>query len=674
MYLKNLKKISFAFLFLTAFTILFDINAYGATKRKVQLATGENHSLILNSNGTIYSWGANNFGQLGNSTEIDSLKPTPVEDKFGDEDIISVAAGAFHSIALSDDGNLWAWGWNMYGQLGDGSQKNRNTPKKINSISKVKAVSAGYSHTIALKDDGTVWAWGQNDSGQLGNNSTKDSSYPVQVYGLKNIVSISANGKHNLALDSDGNIWFWGENWGGQLGELFSSIKIPRALTLPKDNDGNNLVPAYISAGKYHCIALMFDGSVWTWGFNPFNDLDSSTSNPVKVEGLDNVIRISAGNDYNLALKRDGSLWAWGLNGFGQLGNGTKEDSSTPKLVAISNNIDSICAGNSFNLALDKNENFFSWGLNKYGQLGDETTENRTTPVLLNLTAVKGISLNEKKITVSVGSSYRLFATITPRNASNTDVVWSSSKSYIASVDDTGKVTAHSPGTTTITVKTLDGGYTSSCEVTVPVPVSGISLSKSSITLILNKTYFDTDTIHATIYPSNADNKEIIWSSSNPNVVSVDSKGVVRAVSPGKAVITAKTKDGNHKDTVDVTVTDEGLSEWKTIKMLYPVDINKNWRIKFSLPLYYKTVTEENIYIKDEYGNKIDTELYFVDESNNISSVNSNITASSVLIIPKSTYVKGRTYYLYIDNDLQSKKNKTFLKQRMKIEFKVKEN
>lgn len=669
-YLTKLKKCSAIFAFFMIFSSFLNVKAYGAAIKKVKLATGESHSIILNCNGDIWSWGSNNFGQLGNGTTLDNLNPKPVKNNFGSEKIVALSAGGYHNMALSSKGNLWGWGWNGYGQLGDYSHTNSSTPKKIYSIYNVIAVECGYSHTIALKEDGTVWAWGQNDLGQLGNSNIAESSYPIKISGLEDIVAISTNYKNNLALDEDGNIWFWGDNWGGQLGKSYSYSNTPRKLNLPKDSSGKTMTPKMISAGKYHSIALMSDGTVWTWGYNALNDSDNDSSTPTKVSGLSDVKSISAGTNHNLAVKKDGSLWAWGLNGVGELGNSDNSDSDVPIMIKDLSYLYNIEAGNSFSLAEDEFGRFYSWGLNDYGQLGDGTLENHFAPYLLNVTPVTGVSLDKSQIELKVDETYKLIASITPSNAANKDLIWSSSNSSVAKVDEKGNVTALSPGTAEITVKTVEGSFTATCTVNVPVPVSSISLSKSSVTLILNKTNFDTDTIHATIYPSNAANKEIIWSSSNTNVVTVDSKGTIRAKSTGKATITAKTKDGNHKDTVSVTVIAENIDKWREITREDEVSINKSWRINFNQYLSYSTINTSNIYIKDEYGSKKSINIYALDKNDNITSVNSSVSFKSIMIIPESPYVKGRTYYLYIDNAVQSKNGKTLF-QGIKMKFKV---
>jgi alpha-tubulin suppressor-like RCC1 family protein len=130
-----------------------------------------------------------------------------------------VKGGNYHSVALKTDGTVWAWGYNYYGQLGDGTYTDRSTPAQVSNLTDVKAISTLSSHALALKSDGTVWAWGYNYFGQLGDNTTTNRNTPVQVQNLTNVVAVAAGGSHSLALKSDGTVWAWGNNYSGQLGD-----------------------------------------------------------------------------------------------------------------------------------------------------------------------------------------------------------------------------------------------------------------------------------------------------------------------------------------------------------------------------------------------------------------------------------------------------------------------
>jgi len=342
------------------------------------LSIGEVHALALKSDGTVWAWGGNACGELGDNSYTDRHVPVQVLNLSG---ILAVSAGMEHSLALKSDGTVWAWGWNQYGQLGDNSTVSyRTTPVQAQNLSDIIAISAGV-HSLALKSDGTVWAWGWNDSGQLGDNSTTDRRAAVQVQGLNNVVAITAGKYHSLALKSDGTVWAWGRNTYGQLGDNSTTSR----STPVQVHNLNGMTK--ISIGGYHSLALKSDGTVWAWGRNTFGELgDNTTTNrntPVQVQSLSGVTAIEAGW-HSLALKNDGTVWAWGPNDYGQLGIGVNEKNSqynSPVQVHSENGVIAIAAGTTDNLALKGDGTVFSWGWNYAGALGDNSTTLRNEPV-----------------------------------------------------------------------------------------------------------------------------------------------------------------------------------------------------------------------------------------------------------------------------------------------------
>jgi alpha-tubulin suppressor-like RCC1 family protein len=335
------------------------------------IAAGYYHSLALCSNGTVRSWGDNGWGQLGNGTNIsNSNVPVQVSSLTG---IVKIAAGGGHSLALKNDGTVWTWGRNDLGQLGIGSSNNDfNVPMKINSFTGVSAIAAGGFHSLALKNDGTVWAWGSNSLGQLGNGNYTNSNVPVQVSNIGGVIAIAGGDAHSLALKNDGSVWSWGDNLGGQLGNGTSILK----SNVPVQVSSLTGVIA-IAAGAYHSLALKNDGTVWAWGDNGFGQLGNGTnivkSNvPVQVSSLTGVIAIAAGAYHSLALKNDGTVWAWGYNNYGQLGNGSNIFySNVPVQVSSLTGVIAVAAmGSSHSLALKNDGTVWAWGANGSGQLG----------------------------------------------------------------------------------------------------------------------------------------------------------------------------------------------------------------------------------------------------------------------------------------------------------------
>jgi hypothetical protein len=246
--------------------------ATGSNPEMQRLAAGYLHGLALKPDGSLWAWGDNRHGQLGDGT---TARSTPVQVLTG---VAAVSAGTWHTLALKTDGSLWAWGWNGVGQLGDGTTTDRLTPVQV--LSGVAAVSAGHNHTLAIKTDGSLWAWGSNQYGQLGDGTTTERLTPVQV--LTRVVATDANHYHTLALKTDGSLWAWGNNQYGRLGD---GTTTDRSTPVPVLTG-----VAAVAAGVAHTLARKTDGSLWAWGYNGFAQLgDGTTTNrpsPVPVIGF----------------------------------------------------------------------------------------------------------------------------------------------------------------------------------------------------------------------------------------------------------------------------------------------------------------------------------------------------------------------------------------------------
>ena len=522
------------------------------------ISAGANYNAVLKPDGTVWTWGYNYYGQLGNGTTANSENPGQVSGLSG---IVSVSAGQNLTSALRSDGTVWAWGYDYYGQFGTGMTNTSSVPVQVSSLSGIVSVSTGYNHTVALKSDGTVWAWGYNNYGQLGDGTTTSRTSPVQVSGLSGIVSISAGSNQTIALKSDGTVWAWGFNNYGQLGNGTTTDSL---IPIQVFNLSNVIS---VSAGFSHVVALKSDGTAWTWGYNGYGQLGggtyiSSSTVPLQVSGLSDLISISASTNFTLAAKSDGTVWAWGNNSYGQLGNSTLSSRYVPGQVSGLNRVISVSAGGYHSLALKSDGTIWSWGNNSFGQLGNGTTTDSSSAVLVNgfgnIIPVTSITLNKTSITLLLGASDTLIATISPLEATNKAVAWSSNNPGVASVDSNGKVTGLTAGTATVTAATADGGKTATCTIAIDsspfIPVTGVILDKTFTKLPVGAS----ETLIAAISPSNASNKLVAWSSTNVSVATVDSGGNITAISAGTAAVFATTADGARIAICLISVTAPG--------------------------------------------------------------------------------------------------------------------
>lgn len=290
-----------------------------------------------------------------------------------------------HIILLNPDGTVWSIGSNNHGQLGIGKSDNEiHEPVMVPGLSKVKAVAAGANHSVALLQNGTVWTWGGNDSGQLGIGSRIDNSEPVQVYGLQDIIAIASGRTHVVALKKDGTVWSWGSNFSGQLGMDTSGTS-----SQPVKNPFLSGITA-ITAGAFHTAALKNDGTVWAWGFNGNGQLGNGTCEnyniPVKVNGLTNVMAIAAGNQHTVALQDNGTAWTWGSNHAGQMGDSTSEPMSlVPRKMASIKGVIDVTAKVNHTFALMQDGTVIAWGDSGSGQWGNGLSMSGShTPVRLH--------------------------------------------------------------------------------------------------------------------------------------------------------------------------------------------------------------------------------------------------------------------------------------------------
>ena len=429
--------------------------SFNYKKIEPMVAAGSHFSLALKEDGSLWAWGNNNLGQIGNG-EAGTDCPTPVKVL---DNVIAATGGLAHTLALKSDGSLWAWGDNSEGQLGNGTTDNCYIPQKI--LDDVVYIEAHNDVSMAIKKDGSLWAWGY---GYLGNGSSYvTKKEPTKI--LSNIKSVSYN-SHALAVANNGVLYVWGSNWSNELGSSISSdyLKSPKVFGSGYKN---------VAAGSYHNLAIKNDGYVYAWGSNSYGQSGGTNKNigtPTKIAALGNSAKIAAGYQHSMALREDGGLYTWGRNDYGQLGTGS-EGSYRSSPVKILNNIISIAAGVGHNVALSSDGNVYAWGWNSDYQIGNGETSNVISPTIVfnTKTPITNLSLTET-VNVNVTEKAIAFTQMEPTTAEYETMEWSCSDESIATVSPRGIVTGIAPGETTLTLKVIskDGiEFTADCKVTV---------------------------------------------------------------------------------------------------------------------------------------------------------------------------------------------------------------
>ena len=346
----------------------------------ITVSAGSLHTCAIKQDGSLWCWGRNSDGQLGDGTNVD--KNTPVQ--IMSSGVSSISLGGFGSGTMTDrtcaikqDGSLWCWG-SSYG----------NTPTQVMS-SGVVAVESGSGHTCAIKIDGSLWCWGYNNYGQCGNGNF---GTPVMSSGVS---AVSAGGLHTCAIKQDGSLWCWGRNYEGQLGDGTNGVDDCEPII--EGNDCNisptqiTIDASAISLGWLHTCAIKADSSLWCWGANDYGQVGNGTaggsvSSPVQIMPS-GVSSVSLGGAFDpdhpghtCAIRQDGSLWCWGYNHNGQLGNGTGgfwQYSSSPTRV-ISSGVSAVSAGGFHTCAIKTDGSLWCWGENAYGQLGNGTDSSQS--------------------------------------------------------------------------------------------------------------------------------------------------------------------------------------------------------------------------------------------------------------------------------------------------------
>ena len=351
-----------------------------------KVSVGPSHVIAIKSNNTLWAWGANDLGQLGDGTVISRSSPVQIgtSPTYAWYD---VSAGNNFSAALRDDRLLYVWGLNTSGQLGQITDvTNKSSPVQVLAGS-WKAVSAGGTHVVAIDSTNKLWAWGLNTFGQLGILDYASRSSPTQV-GTSSWTIISAGNTHTTAITSDSRLFTWGNNAVGQLG--YTVTPVPYSWT-------------QVAGNADITVAIRNDGLLFTWGNNATGQLGDGTiiskSSPVQIgtstwSFVGTIGATTGAGQPVFAIASDGKLWGWGLNTSGQLGDGTILNRSSPVQVSGGGSWIAVSSSKSHTVALKSDFTLYTWGLGTSGQLGDGITS-RSSPVKVGTSSWTKVSAGE---------------------------------------------------------------------------------------------------------------------------------------------------------------------------------------------------------------------------------------------------------------------------------------
>lgn len=352
----NMKKFSAIILILCA------INLVSAQCFK-KIYAGYNHFIAINQDGTLWAWGKNTQGQLGDGSTVDKITPVQISS---DTNWVHISSGSSGNLAIKSNGTLWAWGYNAWGNLGNGSSGGYVlTPTQIGLDTDWKEASLGYYASVALKTNGTLWTWGNNSYGYLGNGSGQNYQIliPTQVGIENNWKSVSGRQAHVLALKEDNTLWAWGQNIYGQLG-IGTSGSATNSYTPIQVGSLSNW--KWIETNYNLSYAIQEDNTLWIWGHNASLGINHQTQ-PAQIDDSKDwkTLSIDSHDGYDAALlvKLDGTLWAWGNDLHERLGNGSQQRNyQSPTQIGTDSDWESVGITNTESNAIKTDGTFWAWG------------------------------------------------------------------------------------------------------------------------------------------------------------------------------------------------------------------------------------------------------------------------------------------------------------------------
>jgi alpha-tubulin suppressor-like RCC1 family protein len=360
----------------------------------------------------LYAWGGNTNGTLGDGTVVNRSSPVQIGALVDWSSALAIG-GTGHALAVKTNNTLWSWGRNLTGSpgnfragmLGHNDTINRSSPVQVGALTNWYQVAAGDVHSLAVKTDGTLWSWGGNYRSELGfYTSGQSRSSPIQVGASSDWYQVSGGLNFSVAIKTDGTLWSWGFRSYGRLGDNYGSFNTVNSPT----QRGSLTDWHQVSAGDTHCAAIKTDGTLWAWGRNLFgavgDDTTEDMSSPVQIGSLTNWAQVESGQNNSFAVKTDGTLWAWGVNSSGssgQLGLGDVANRSSPVQVGALTNWAQVSGGTTTTSAVKTDGTLWAWGNDV---LGDNTTVSKSSPIQIGaLTNWSKVETNSSTLAITVG-------------------------------------------------------------------------------------------------------------------------------------------------------------------------------------------------------------------------------------------------------------------------------
>ena len=467
----------------------------------VSVSLGRSHSAAITTNGALYCWGNNHYGQIGNGDSSgwgNAAEAQTIPVKILDNTVL-VSLGWYHSAAIATNGDLYCWGDNFNGQVGNGGES-QGVPAPVKILENVVSVSLKRARSAAITENGDLYCWGENSYGKIGNGNTEDQTTPEKV--LENVVSVSQGTSHSAAITENGDLYCWGLNKWGQIGNGSTEDQtIPEKIL-------ENVVS--VSLGDRHSAAITTNGDLYCWGYNLSGQVgNGSTENqsiPKKI--LENVVSVSLGRSHSAAVTENGDLYCWGYTSLDGMNPRTQ---STPKKILENVAFVSLSLGYYHSAAIMENGDLYCWGKNYKGEIGNGTTKYQATPVKINLSSDNTVMPDNQGNKLQCASSYTVevghcqtisitaFEDSLDKLKSLTgNVTWKSEDTNIATVNSIGFILP-----TNATEYSSESGTYKTWKSTGMISVRGISKGSTTIT----GTVSDGSTVSCKVIVYGADNE-----------------------------------------------------------------------------------------------------------------------------------------------------------------------